>query len=180
MIGKELVIDGQKVRPYILLAHLNKCLVQNGQVKKGDKIAESDNTGKWTTGAHLHEGFMLEYFNNNLWIRDAGNGYDGALDHFELLEKPFMPTLIEKLDEEKKKKEEMANFLADFKKKNDNKLVLNKNTGAIGWYYADYLRILPTTTQERGLLMALYYMHRRDGGVTIDNPTWEKLNKLNF
>jgi len=92
LVGEPFKIDDQTVRIYILLAHLSEFIVKSGKVRKGDKIALSGNTGKWTTGAHLHEGFMIEYLENGQWVRDTKNGYDGALDQWELLEKPEMPT----------------------------------------------------------------------------------------
>jgi murein DD-endopeptidase MepM/ murein hydrolase activator NlpD len=59
-------------------AHLSEYFVTPGQkVKKGDKIALSGNTGRYTTGAHLHFGIhpVLNYADV-----EAGNGYNGCID----------------------------------------------------------------------------------------------------
>ena len=58
--------------------HLSKVTVGKGKkVKAGDIIGHAGNTGKYTTGAHLHLGLK--------WIRDGktlnhSNGYMGAID----------------------------------------------------------------------------------------------------
>lgn len=58
--------------------HLSKTLVKIGdKIKAGDEIGKGGNTGKYTTGPHLHLGLK--------WIRDGktinySNGYKGAID----------------------------------------------------------------------------------------------------
>jgi len=58
--------------------HLSKILVESGQeARRGDKIGLAGNTGKYTTGAHLHFG-LKETFDG--WTRNKQNGYFGAVD----------------------------------------------------------------------------------------------------
>lgn len=67
-----------------LYTHLSDIKVSVGQiVKKGQLIGLSGNTGRYTTGPHLHYG--IHPVINNVSI-EAGNGYNGAVDpvhHFD-------------------------------------------------------------------------------------------------
>lgn len=59
--------------------HLQKYIVTQGQeVKAGDLIGYCDNTGKMTTGSHLH--FGLKEVDNQGRTLNWGNGYNGAID----------------------------------------------------------------------------------------------------
>lgn len=59
--------------------HLKSYVVKQGDiVKAGDLIAYSDNTGKYTTGAHLHYG--LKRTSETGATINYGNGYNGAID----------------------------------------------------------------------------------------------------
>ena len=59
--------------------HLREFTVANGVIiKAGDKIAISNNTGKYTTGAHLHFGVYELTRSGN--IKNYDNGYHGAVD----------------------------------------------------------------------------------------------------
>lgn len=50
-----LVLDEGDGKPAFIMGHLSETLVSAGQrVRKGDVIAKSGNTGKWTTGPHCH------------------------------------------------------------------------------------------------------------------------------
>lgn len=58
--------------------HLKDFLVKKGDIiKAGKAIAHADNTGKFTTGDHLH--FGLKLTKNGVTI-NKGNGYNGAID----------------------------------------------------------------------------------------------------
>lgn len=58
--------------------HLQKCLVKVGdKVTQGQIIGLADNTGKYTTGSHLH--FGLKFITNGS-VDDYDNGYFGAVD----------------------------------------------------------------------------------------------------
>lgn len=62
-------------------AHLKKFLCAVGDtVEKGDPIAVSDNTGKNTTGSHLHRGlYEVSEKRNYYQVLDNNNGYFGAI-----------------------------------------------------------------------------------------------------
>ncbi|USL85105.1 endolysin [Arthrobacter phage SWEP2] len=58
--GIAIVLDAGDDKPTFIMAHLNASLVNTGQrVRKGDLIGRTGNTGKWTTGPHLHFEVML-------------------------------------------------------------------------------------------------------------------------
>lgn len=60
--------------------HLQKVLCKVGDVvKAGDLIGLCDNTGKYTTGDHLHFG-LKELDDNNFNVKNYNNGYNGAID----------------------------------------------------------------------------------------------------
>ena len=65
-----------------VFAHLDKFDVTRGKTfKMGEVIAYSDNTGKYTTGAHLHFGARLVRKTLFGWkLADPNNGYKGYLD----------------------------------------------------------------------------------------------------
>lgn len=59
-----LVLNCGPGQPSFVLGHLSETLVNVGQrVKKGDIIAKSGNTGKWTTGPHCHFEYIPDGFN---------------------------------------------------------------------------------------------------------------------
>jgi len=63
----------------VLYYHLEARLVKTGdKVKMFDKIGVCDNTGKYTTGGHLH--FELYLTKKNGIIKDRGNGYNGRIN----------------------------------------------------------------------------------------------------
>jgi len=60
--------------------HNKKNLVKKGdKVKAGDLICLADNTGKYTTGSHLHFG-LKRLDDQNFNTLDLQNGYRGAID----------------------------------------------------------------------------------------------------
>lgn len=74
--------EDKKVYFRTMYAHLSEYFVVPGQlVKKGEKIGLSGNTGRYTTGPHLHFGIKPII---NFSPVDVGNGYNGAIDpvHF--------------------------------------------------------------------------------------------------
>jgi murein DD-endopeptidase MepM/ murein hydrolase activator NlpD len=82
----EVEIDGRLCKVQTVYFHLKSCRHAKGTpVKRGQLIGTSDNTGGFTTGAHLHFGMYI------LWKRSDGqytvddNGFGGAVDP-----RPFM------------------------------------------------------------------------------------------
>lgn len=60
--------------------HLEKVTCKVGDiVKAGDLIGYCDNTGKYTTGSHLHFG-LKELEDDNFNTKNYNNGYKGAID----------------------------------------------------------------------------------------------------
>lgn len=58
--GIAIVLDAGDAAPTFIMAHLNQSLVnKNQRVRKGDLIGYSGNTGKWTTGPHVHFEVLL-------------------------------------------------------------------------------------------------------------------------
>ena len=59
-----LVINHGPGMPTTIMAHLNETHLNPGDhVKKGDIVAKSGNTGKWTTGPHVHFEVFLDRYN---------------------------------------------------------------------------------------------------------------------
>ncbi|UYL87629.1 endolysin [Arthrobacter phage VResidence] len=81
--GIAIVLDAGDAAPTFIMAHLNASLVNKGQrVRKGDLIGRTGNTGKWTTGPHLHfevllPGYILQ---SNTYGR---SNPDRVCDHFK-------------------------------------------------------------------------------------------------
>lgn len=62
--------------------------------------------------------------------------------------------------------------------KYDKKLIQNSDTGEFGWFYNNKLRT--AKTNDRFALMLAAYSHRNEGGLTIDNDTWQLMPKEQF
>lgn len=81
--GKEINIVSKDGKYKTVYYHLKIFMVSVGQkVKAGDVLALADNTGKYTTGSHLH--FSLKEVVKNEWggynTLNRDNGYNGAID----------------------------------------------------------------------------------------------------
>ena len=85
-IGVYLIHEKEKMRS--IYWHFKNYVVRVGdKVKKGDIVGISDNTGKYTTGNHLHFGLKrCDKFGNTL---NYNNGYKGAIDPTPWLAKGF-------------------------------------------------------------------------------------------
>jgi len=107
-------IDG--FRYCVLYYHINKSLVKKGeQVKEGQHIALSGNTGKYTTSAHLHFKLSRYKYKKGLWRIDKyNNGYKGGINP-----QPFFKDgLVERLPVDvryNRKQDWLAEFKMRFK-----------------------------------------------------------------
>jgi murein DD-endopeptidase MepM/ murein hydrolase activator NlpD len=98
ILSDEINADGKRYRFEVVEGHLMAEYVSlNQRVLRGQFIGLCDNTGKYTTGDHLHEGFrLLEPINqlqNNYtphWYLSGwgykNNGYLGYVDHEQLID----------------------------------------------------------------------------------------------
>lgn len=79
--GKKVVVmvreNGRYFKHYF--GHIKDWTVKEGQiVETGDLLGHTNNTGKYTTGPHLHWGFYeCDQYGN---ILNANNGYGGAIN----------------------------------------------------------------------------------------------------
>ncbi len=75
-------VEGSKLRFKVGYGHLSSISAEVGQiVRTGDLIGLSGNTGKYTTGPHLHVEVKPQYLNSRgRWYEDVSNGYAGAID----------------------------------------------------------------------------------------------------
>jgi murein DD-endopeptidase MepM/ murein hydrolase activator NlpD len=77
--GKMVTIFNKENKYRTLYYHLNSWVVNTGNiVKAGDLIGYSDNTGRLTTGSHLH--FELSNTDNNGNKIERDNGFGGCID----------------------------------------------------------------------------------------------------
>ncbi len=78
--GISVVLWNKEKRYKTIYYHNLKNKVRVGQkIKAGKIIALADNTGKYTTGNHLHMGF--KFTDENGATINKKNGYNGAVDH---------------------------------------------------------------------------------------------------
>lgn len=78
--GISVTLTNERLHYKTIYYHLKKVACKEGDiVKAGDIIGYCDNTGKYTTGDHLHFGLkMLD--DNNFNTINYNNGYAGAID----------------------------------------------------------------------------------------------------
>lgn len=90
-----MVINGEVLKLEAVYGHLRKNVVKTGDfVEAGQLLAYSDNSGKYTTGAHLHAGVRPLYERApGIFTRDE-NGYWGYIDFKDLLEQGTFPVDI--------------------------------------------------------------------------------------
>lgn len=93
----ELSINGEKCKVVTVYFHLSRCIVSSTDnakdykavyhgrsrpwVKAGQLIGYGGNTGKYTTGPHLHLGmYILNKKSGEAYYKDVDNGYNGAVN----------------------------------------------------------------------------------------------------
>lgn len=140
--------DGREIFLEAIYYHLSQRIVREYKfVNKGDYIGLTGNTGKYTTGPHLHFGIKRIYKNANWQVRevlDYNNGYFGAIDpqpYFEDGKVEFLP--VDAYYE--RKREWVAEYNMRFKnmwlhrkllKERNNRWLSNRETNALvygGW-----------------------------------------------
>lgn len=116
-VSEPVTIQGMQYRLEAVHYHLSKRGKRVGtKVKKGDLIGLTGNSGKYTTGPHLHYGLKVNYRKNSnqAWQKDYTNGYKGAIDPI-----PFLTSAdFERLpvdDRYGRKKSQYAEYLMRFK-----------------------------------------------------------------
>lgn len=75
-------VKGRECKLELLYLHLDSWRVQEGQkIVDGVIIGKAGNTGKWTTGAHLHFAVRPHWKRSNgTYTPDYDNGYNGYVD----------------------------------------------------------------------------------------------------
>ena len=77
----------QSIRLRAIYWHLSGVAVKKGDmVSKGQLIGYSGNTGRYTTGPHLHFGIKPYYKSGEEWKAATSNGYWGAVDPMPMFE----------------------------------------------------------------------------------------------
>lgn len=92
----EVMIDGKWCKVEVLYYHLDTAslimpFVEVGErVGKGKRIGWCGNTGKYTTGAHLHFQIRPHWKNGSKYIPDWNNGYNGCIDPTPFMQVSFI------------------------------------------------------------------------------------------
>lgn len=91
MVTDPVTVDGMKWRLEFVYYHLSSWDASEGShVAKGQVIAYTGNTGKYTTGPHLHLGMKPQWYENDTWNKEYDNGYFGAIDPLPFIKEEDM------------------------------------------------------------------------------------------
>lgn len=86
VLSNEVEINGKKAKIETLYYHLNSYRVRTDQrIKDGTIVGYAGNSGKYTTGAHLHFAVRIHWKSGMIYQPDYKNGYNGNVDPL-----PFM------------------------------------------------------------------------------------------
>lgn len=99
MMSEPVLVNGKEAKAEVVSFHLKEAKVSvtdpvsysfffkpNRMVRKGTMIGLTDNTGSFTTGAHLHFGLRLYWKRENgYYTPDYNNGYNGFVDPMPFL-----------------------------------------------------------------------------------------------
>jgi len=98
IMSDEVTIDGRLCKVETMYFHLDRVVRYFGDghafgnkpanfIKAGSILGYSDNTGEYTTGAHLHFGMYIYWKRQDgSYTRDRANGYDGAVNPLPFLQ----------------------------------------------------------------------------------------------
>lgn len=75
------VVGGVEYKLEFMYYHLQEWSVIAGErVYRGQQVGLTDNTGRYTTGPHLHLEMTVWWKETGLWLKDANNGFRGCVD----------------------------------------------------------------------------------------------------
>ena len=84
---KPFEVEGEKIYLEFLYYHLDSEGVDVGKwYSRGDLLGLTGNTGRYTTGPHLHFRCRLYWWTGTVWKYDGGNGFIGAIDPAPMLD----------------------------------------------------------------------------------------------
>lgn len=162
-------INGDSYKLEMAFGHFKEIVAKPFKwYNEGDLLGYGDSTG-FSTGDHLHYGTRPHCkLGNQDWRQMfPDNGFKGWIDPQQ-----FLPHIVWNLEELLTK-----NYMTEFKEKHDGKLIFNNDTGEIGWFYGDKLRIPPDT--DKFVKMIASYLVRKEGA-HISDVEWDKLDKIDF
>jgi len=155
-------INGDNIKMEFVLAHMREkpvCKLMSW-LNEGDPIGFMGSTG-FSTGPHTHLGGRPLIVNKDGSVAWAlgDNGYRGYTDLTDFFRtKPIYDKQI---------------LINKPMTKYDNKLVRNKDTGAMAWVYAGYAREIKTS--DDSVMTIATYLLRNEGGVNVSDSEWNKL-----
>lgn len=96
--SQEFVVNGQTYAIELIFGHLSEFVIGTiigKNFTQGEDCAISGNTGKYTTGSHLHIGFRInEKTSAGGWLAiDKDNGYKGYFNQLLLMENDMFETI---------------------------------------------------------------------------------------
>ena len=161
-------IGGVQYKLETIHYHLNRFVVRKGKrVKAGEVLGETGNTGKYTTGPHLHFGLKVMYNEGKGWTKDYTNGFRGAIDPAPFFEK------VEQLPVDRRYERPMT-WIAEFNMRFKNRWLHRK--------FYDDLKRHPLSISDRELKALVY------GGWDYETvfkqpelfPIWSEFKKAEY
>lgn len=164
-------LNGDTYKIELVFGHFDEVVVRGARwCKEGDLIGYMDSTGD-STGDHLHFGTRPYKRLTDGSFRQVfiDNGMGGYSDPEDFITQHLIWDWRELNNEPK-------DFMTEFKKKNDRKLIFNNTTGEYGWFYQDRLNVAKDT--RKADMLASYLINKE--GVNISDEEWSKLPKSDF
>lgn len=126
--------DDQRLE--VIHGHCSK-IVKTGNVKEGEIIALSGNTG-FSTGPHVHFAIRPQVLHSGKWTYDSANGYNGCVDPQPMFDASiFLTPVIKRYGQKRDNSREFA-FLPSH-----------------AWFFKTFKRLL--TTEEYNALVYGYW-----------------------